>query len=177
MKRDVQAFNASCVSREIQAFQHVTSMPSVFEQSSLLVVLSCMHSCCIRVCPVLDTLRVLLRGYIFSRMVHKRESSGLVWQNRLIVDFVFEPPDFFCGFYRWIFLTFVGRSAQKILQENPRQNPQSLYSKIPDTFLQRGRAKNRKGFNGIPHLASLTHCALIMREPLKLPPKMQSAMQ
>ena len=57
--------------------------------------------------------------------------------------FIFEPPDFFADFLAGFFLLiFVGKSAQK---NPPRKSPgksSKIYTtKIPDTFLQRGRAK------------------------------------
>ena len=64
------------------------------------------------------------------------------WQNGFFVDFYFLAAGFCRGFCRRIvFSSFLrGRVPRKILQENPRQHPPNLYSKIPDTFLQRGRA-------------------------------------
>ena len=57
--------------------------------------------------------------------------------------FIFEPPDFFADFVAGFFLLiFVGKSAQKILQENPRENPpEFIQQKFSDTFLQIGRGK------------------------------------
>ena len=62
--------------------------------------------------------------------------------------FIFEPPDFFADFLAGFFLLiFVGKSAQK---NPPRKSPgksSKIYTtKIPDTFLQRGRAKIFGGF-------------------------------
>ena len=62
--------------------------------------------------------------------------------------FIFEPPDFFADFLAGFFLLiFVGKSAQK---NPPRKSPgksSKIYTtKIPDTFLQRGRANNLKVF-------------------------------
>ena len=56
--------------------------------------------------------------------------------------FIIEPPDFFADFLAGFFLLiFVGKSAQK---NPPRKSPgksSKIYTtKIPDTFLQRGRA-------------------------------------
>ena len=56
--------------------------------------------------------------------------------------FIFGPLDFFADFVAGFFLLiFVGKSAQK---NPPGKSPgkilQNLYNKIPDTFLQRGRA-------------------------------------
>ena len=50
---------------------------------------------------------------------------------------------FFRGFCRRILSPhFCGKSPQKNLQENPRQNSSKTYTtKIPDNFLQRGQAK------------------------------------
>ena len=42
-------------------------------------------------------------------------------------------PDCFFSF-------FAGKMSRKILEENPRQILQNLYNKIPDAYLQRGRA-------------------------------------
>ena len=64
------------------------------------------------------------------------------WQNGFFADFFFELPDFFADFLAGFFLLiFVGKSAQK---NPPRKSPgksSKIYiTKIPDTFLQRGRA-------------------------------------
>ena len=59
-------------------------------------------------------------------------------QNGFFADFYFWAAGFFRGFSRRIFLLiFVGKSAQKILQENPRENPpKSIQQKSSNTFLQ-----------------------------------------
>ena len=57
--------------------------------------------------------------------------------------FIFGPPDFFADFLAGFFLLiFVGKSARKILQENPRENPPKfIQQKSSNTFLQIGRGK------------------------------------
>ena len=57
--------------------------------------------------------------------------------------FIFEPPDFFADFLAGFFLLiFVGKSAQKNPPRKSPGKPSKIYTtKIPDTFLQRGRAK------------------------------------
>ena len=54
---------------------------------------------------------------------------------------IFGPPDFFADFLTGFFLLiFVGKSARKILQENPRENPPKfIQQKSSNTFLQIGR--------------------------------------
>ena len=53
--------------------------------------------------------------------------------------FCFGPPDFFADFVaRFFLLIFVGKSAQKILQENPRQNPLKFIQQKSPTHFCRG---------------------------------------
>ena len=61
--------------------------------------------------------------------------------------FVFGPPDFFADFVAGFFLLiFVGKSAQKNPPgKSPAKSSKIYTTKIPDTFLQRGRAKNHLG--------------------------------
>ena len=63
------------------------------------------------------------------------------WQNRFFADFYFfEPPDFspILSTVFFLFIFFVGKSAQKFLPgEAPQQNPPK-YIKIPDTLICRG---------------------------------------
>ena len=56
--------------------------------------------------------------------------------------FIFEPPDFFADFVAGFFLLiFVGKSAQKNPPgKSPAKSSKFYTTKIPDTFLQRGRA-------------------------------------
>ena len=57
--------------------------------------------------------------------------------------FIFEPPDFFADFLAGSFLLiFAGKSAQKNPPgKSPAKSSKIYTTKIPDTFLQRGRAK------------------------------------
>ena len=58
--------------------------------------------------------------------------------------FIFGPPDFFADFLAGFFLLiFVGKSAQKNPPgKSPPKSSKFCTTKIPDTFLQRGRAKS-----------------------------------
>ena len=60
--------------------------------------------------------------------------------------FILEPPDFFADFVAGFFLLiFWGKSAQKNpLGESPAKSSKIHTTKIPDTFLQRGRGNNFK---------------------------------
>ena len=60
--------------------------------------------------------------------------------------FIFGPPDFFADFLAGFFLLiFVGKSAQKNPPgESPAKSSKIYTTKIPDTFLQRGRTKKCK---------------------------------
>ena len=58
--------------------------------------------------------------------------------------FIFGPPDFFADFVAGFFLLiFVGKSAQKNPPgKSPAKSSKIYATRIPDAFLQRGRAKN-----------------------------------
>ena len=72
--------------------------------------------------------RILL-GSVFGRMDFSR-------------IFCFGPPDFVADFVAGFFLIFVGKSAQKTPPGNSPAKSFKIYTtKIPDTFLPRGRAK------------------------------------
>ena len=64
---------------------------------------------------------------------------------------IFGPPDFFADFVAGFFLLiFVGKSAQKNPPgKSPAKSSKICTTKIPDTFLQRGRAKRLKCSSGI----------------------------
>ena len=64
--------------------------------------------------------------------------------------------------------SFCGKVPRKILQANPRQNPPKFVQQIPDTFLQRGQAKNLT-----PHcLAAVFDSRPHPNCPLNVPPKL-----
>ena len=75
--------------------------------------------------------------------------------------FIFEPPDFFADFLAGFFLlSFVGKSAQKNPPgKSPAKSSKIYTTKIPDTFLQRGRAKKSRD------------CLRLRRRFLPLPPQ------
>ena len=64
------------------------------------------------------------------------------WQNGFFADFYFWAAGFFRGFCRRIFLLIlVGKRAQKNPPgKSPAKSSKIYTTKIPDTFLQRGRA-------------------------------------
>ena len=82
---------------------------------------------------------------IFDRGQVKRGVGA--WQNGFFADFYFRAAGFFRGFSRRIFpLIFVGKSAQKNPPgKSPAKSSKFYTTKIPDTFLQRGRADKSKG--------------------------------
>ena len=59
------------------------------------------------------------------------------------MDFYFGPPDFFTDFVvGFVLLIFVGKSGQENPPgKSPAKSSKIYTTKIPDTFLQRGRAK------------------------------------
>ena len=60
-------------------------------------------------------------------------------QNGFFADLYFWAAGFLAGFFR---LIFVGKSAQKNPPgKSPEKSSKNYTTKIPDTFLQRGRAK------------------------------------
>ena len=71
------------------------------------------------------------------------------WQNGFFADFYFWAAGFFGDLVAGFFLLiFVGKSAQKILHENPQQNaPNFIRQKSSDIFLQTGRGKKRVASN------------------------------
>ena len=71
------------------------------------------------------------------------------WQNGFLAEFIIGLPHFFANFVAGFFLLFfVGDSAQKNPPgKSPANSSRTYTTKIPDTFLQRGRANN-SGFHG-----------------------------
>ena len=65
------------------------------------------------------------------------------WQNGFFADFHFWAAGFFCGFSRRIFSPhFCGQNAQKNPPgKSPAKSSKNYTTKMPDTCLQRGRAK------------------------------------
>ena len=73
-----------------------------------------------------------------------RKVLGLIFSRADVSRiFIFGPPDFFADFLAGFFLLiFVGKSAQKNPPgKSPAKSSKNYTTKIPDTFLQRGRAK------------------------------------
>ena len=64
------------------------------------------------------------------------------WQNGLFADFILGPPDFFVDFVAGSFLHILWekKGPEKPSRKIPGKILQILYTKIPDTFLQRGWA-------------------------------------
>ena len=83
---------------------------------------------------------------ISKQGVLARFLAGRIDSSRI---FIFGPPDFSADFVAGFFLLiFVGKSAQKILQEKSPAKSSKIYAtKIPDTFLQRGRANKSLWYN------------------------------
>ena len=88
----------------------------------------------------------------FAQRMDLRERSGVTCVNLSGSDFgrtdflrifIFGPPDFFADFVAGFFLLiFVGKSAQKNPPaKSPAKSSKNYTTKIPDNFLQRGRAK------------------------------------
>ena len=66
------------------------------------------------------------------------------WQNGFFADFYFWAAGFFADFVAGFFLLiFVGKRAQKNPPgKSPAKSSKMCTTKVPNTFLQRGRAKN-----------------------------------
>ena len=82
----------------------------------------------------------LARSGVFPESIFLGPAMGRTDFSRI---FVFGPPDFFADFVAGFFLLiFVGKSAQKNPPgKSPAKSSKFYTTKIPDTFLQRGRAK------------------------------------
>ena len=65
-----------------------------------------------------------------------------LWQKDFSRIFIFEPPDFFADSVAGVFLLIlVGESAQRNPPgKSPAKSSKTYTTKIPDNFLQRGRA-------------------------------------
>ena len=99
-----------------------------------------------------------------SKMVRTGEFLGSAFgRTDFSRIFIFGPPDFFADFVAGFFLLiFVGKSVQKNPPgKSPAKSSKFYTTKIPDTFLQRGRAKN------FPHKKKKRNsgvCLVLVRE-------------
>ena len=92
-----------------------------------------------------------------------RDMRAGFWQNGFFADFYFWAAGFFRGFCRRMFLlVFVGKRSQKIPPgKSPAKSSKIYTTKIPDIFLQRGRAKRYEKYrcwaSETPTIGSVAH--------------------
>ena len=82
---------------------------------------------------------------------------------------IFGPPDFFADFLAGFFLLiFVGKSAQKNPPaKSPAKSSKIYTTKIPDTFLQRGRANIAQSRLFYREMGCPVQCSLAMPSALE----------
>ena len=87
--------------------------------------------------------------HFLCRARKRQKSQGQLLAERIFRGFfIFKPPDTFADLVAgFLSPCFCGQSAQKILHENPLQNPpKSILQTFPTTFCRGARPKNHQKY-------------------------------